>query len=169
MKWTASNWHVDIPKSFTSLALLWHPSLMCPADRRGQHHGSLFANFRTLHYFLTCWTCITPSPHASLSWHVLLYGYFQTYFFFRIIVFDTPCTCILVIPWLFKELVSLFTLTSFLCYWNRLSFFVPFLKDVRVPWNSFTVILQPKVPSLIVYWLKMYSCNIICIALFTGN
>ena len=71
VEWAASNWIVDIPKSFTSLTLLLHPSLMFPCDSCRQQHGSLFANFRNLHHFLSSHTRISPSPYASLSWHIL--------------------------------------------------------------------------------------------------
>ena len=62
VEWAASNWIVDIPESFSSLTLLWHPSVMCRAHRCRHHHGSFSRIFQTCTIF---WCAgLTLRPHC---------------------------------------------------------------------------------------------------------
>lgn len=56
------------------LILHLHPFLIFWANHCNQHHICSFKHFKTLLYFLTCFTLIMTSPYASVNCQWILMG-----------------------------------------------------------------------------------------------
>ena len=89
-----------------------------------------------------------------------LYGYFSTSFFFESQYLIHRVSAYLWFLDSLRNLLVSFFFDVILMLWEETVLLCSLFKDVRVSWISFTVILQPNVPSWILYCLTLYCYSI---------